>query len=318
MKHEFQSSILCNESEFPTYPRPSSAAPSRSAVKRNLNWSFVDGGSLTNTVKVSAMQTTGSIWLIHGILSLHHATPKWYADTSVHIWCNCKSDNQQLNEQFAHSFSELISAVVNTHTHTAFNEFFRSVIKWCANFTILSPLFCCHLNVALSERPVVSSIFSFAALGDNPDSNLFPRALHLVRFNWMRWLHELNVSDSQQYHINVTTRLKRWELRWRKKWQWNREEAKGKETRIKAEPCIPVFNKYKQCSCSLDIQYITGIHPSIVYCTAFVLYFCFRSSGKKLHCKHSYIQKPFRGVQFQNFYYSNNFVPMICTLSSSK
>lgn len=51
MKHEFQSSILCNESEFPTYPRPSAASTQPSA-KRNLNWSFVDGSS-TNTTKVS-------------------------------------------------------------------------------------------------------------------------------------------------------------------------------------------------------------------------------------------------------------------------
>lgn len=47
MKNEFQSSIICNESEFPTYLRPSSAS-TRAAIKRNLNWTFVDGGSLTN------------------------------------------------------------------------------------------------------------------------------------------------------------------------------------------------------------------------------------------------------------------------------
>lgn len=47
MKNEFQSSILCNESEFPTYPRPSSAS-TRAAIKRNLNWTFVDGGTFTN------------------------------------------------------------------------------------------------------------------------------------------------------------------------------------------------------------------------------------------------------------------------------
>lgn len=47
MKNEFQSSMLCNESEFPTYPRPSSASI-RPPIKRNLNWTFVDGGSLTN------------------------------------------------------------------------------------------------------------------------------------------------------------------------------------------------------------------------------------------------------------------------------
>lgn len=47
MKHAFQSSILCNESDFPTYPRPTGTS-SRSTAKRNLNWSFVDGSTLTN------------------------------------------------------------------------------------------------------------------------------------------------------------------------------------------------------------------------------------------------------------------------------
>lgn len=42
MKHAFESSILCNESEFPTYPRPTTA---RAATRNNLNWTFVDGSS---------------------------------------------------------------------------------------------------------------------------------------------------------------------------------------------------------------------------------------------------------------------------------
>lgn len=48
MKHAFQSSILCNESEFPTYPRPSGTTSRTATAKRNLNWSFVDGSTLTN------------------------------------------------------------------------------------------------------------------------------------------------------------------------------------------------------------------------------------------------------------------------------
>lgn len=52
MKHAFQSSILCNESEFPTYPHPSGTT-GRSTTKRTLNWSFVDGSTLTNPINVS-------------------------------------------------------------------------------------------------------------------------------------------------------------------------------------------------------------------------------------------------------------------------
>lgn len=50
MKHEFESSVLCNESEFPTYPRPTAT---RSTTKPNLNWSFLDGSSLANANEVS-------------------------------------------------------------------------------------------------------------------------------------------------------------------------------------------------------------------------------------------------------------------------
>lgn len=54
MKHAFQSSILCNENDFPTYPRPSGGSTGRSASKqRTLNWSFVDGNTLANPLNVS-------------------------------------------------------------------------------------------------------------------------------------------------------------------------------------------------------------------------------------------------------------------------
>lgn len=53
MKHEFETSILCAESEFPTYPRPSTARIASNAVKRNLNWNFLDGSTLAGTNYVS-------------------------------------------------------------------------------------------------------------------------------------------------------------------------------------------------------------------------------------------------------------------------
>lgn len=59
MKHAFQSSILCNENDFPTYPRPSSTTGRSTAKHRTLNWSFVDGNTLANPLNVSM------IWLIH-------------------------------------------------------------------------------------------------------------------------------------------------------------------------------------------------------------------------------------------------------------
>lgn len=48
MKHAFETSILCNESEFPTYPRPTTA---RGGTRNNLNWTFLDGSSTSATLR---------------------------------------------------------------------------------------------------------------------------------------------------------------------------------------------------------------------------------------------------------------------------
>lgn len=52
MKHEFEASVLCNENEFPTYPRPLNNA-SKNTRQQQLNWSFLEPNTSANSNHVS-------------------------------------------------------------------------------------------------------------------------------------------------------------------------------------------------------------------------------------------------------------------------
>lgn len=52
MKHEFEASVLCNESEFPTYPLPPVVAANKNA-RAHLNWSFMEPSTSANLNHVS-------------------------------------------------------------------------------------------------------------------------------------------------------------------------------------------------------------------------------------------------------------------------
>lgn len=53
MKNEFEASVLCNESEFPTYPRPHINA-NKNASRSQLNWSFLEPNTSINLNYVSS------------------------------------------------------------------------------------------------------------------------------------------------------------------------------------------------------------------------------------------------------------------------
>lgn len=336
MKHEFQSSILCNESEFPTYPRPS-VAPNRSVVKRNLNWSFVDGGSLTNTVKVSVQpkadsQTNCARFL--GDCRLKHKI--------VQVIINSLIDNLRILFSSI-VFSALWFRHTKKHTSKAVVEFFRPVIKWCANFALPQPASFGRSLWPMEFvlfRSAVFSVFTVSAviLSVNPDSNLFPRCIYipLFRLNGSAALAcRLDGATMPHHGTNSTEPMKR-----HGKWMWISRVGRKNGT-------IDFKCSINTVHVPLDIQYITSVSidcllygfslwadrlekplqaqythfpppPTLFSATHTYTWLANIIPHLRLHKQTppGYKWREVHNIHSENFYYSNNSVPMICAVPS--